>query len=89
MVDINIMDEGDIFGVIAVLDEQPRTASVIAYEDCEIAKITLKNFDNLINENKCLALKFVLQTAKKVASRFRKMDLKVKLALWGNEIFLQ
>ena len=55
----NVMNAGDIFGEIAILDGGPRTADAIAITDCELMKIERRNFMPLIREHADMAEKII------------------------------
>ncbi|MDR1326696.1 MAG: Crp/Fnr family transcriptional regulator [Treponema sp.] len=42
-----VLKEGDIFGEMALLESKPRTASAVAYEDCEVTVVSLENFKRI------------------------------------------
>jgi CRP-like cAMP-binding protein len=46
----NVINAGDIFGEIALLDGKSRTADAIAMADCELMKIDRRNFMPLVRE---------------------------------------
>jgi CRP-like cAMP-binding protein len=43
-----VLKSGDIFGEMALLESKPRTASAIAYEDCEVMVVTRENFERMV-----------------------------------------
>src|SRR5262249_54522204 len=45
----NILDKGEIFGEVALLDGQPRTADAVAITDCELLSISRRDFLSLIH----------------------------------------
>lgn len=51
---LNIMEPGDCFGEIALLDGQPRTASATAMSACELFVITRSQFLPLLGHNALL-----------------------------------
>ena len=55
----NLLKEGDIFGEIALLDGQPRTADAIAATDCELLVIERRNFVPLVHSHPEIALKLI------------------------------
>jgi len=52
---IAILEENDIFGEMSMIDSLPRSANVVALEDCTISLMTQEIFDSLsINNPKAL-----------------------------------
>lgn len=55
----NVLEEGAIFGEIAVLDGLPRTADAIALTDCDLMVIERRDFVTLVRERPEFALKLI------------------------------
>ena len=55
----NLMREGDIFGEIALLDGQPRTAGAVAMTDCELLVIERRDFLAFVRDHPEVALKLI------------------------------
>src|SRR4051794_17332306 len=53
----NIINEGAIFGEIALLDGQPRTADAAAVTDCELMVVERREFESLVYERPEITLK--------------------------------
>jgi len=66
-----ILREGDHFGEIALVDNQPRSASIVANEETELIQIKDADFRKLLEEDSGLALKFYKTFAEVLASRLR------------------
>ncbi|MEM7742130.1 MAG: Crp/Fnr family transcriptional regulator [Pseudomonadota bacterium] len=49
------ISDGELFGEFAAIDGKPRSASVIAVEDCEVGIITAARFRNVVRENPRIA----------------------------------
>jgi len=45
------LSEGDMFGELAAIDEQPRSASIVALTDCQLASIPADSFRAAISES--------------------------------------
>ncbi|MDR3248586.1 MAG: cyclic nucleotide-binding domain-containing protein [Treponema sp.] len=43
-----VLKIGDIFGEMALLESKPRTASAVAYEDCQVMAVNRANFEQMI-----------------------------------------
>jgi CRP/FNR family cyclic AMP-dependent transcriptional regulator len=56
---INIQGPGEIFGEIAMIDETPRSASVMAIEPVDVAFISKARFENCLIETPQIAIKFL------------------------------
>jgi CRP-like cAMP-binding protein len=55
----NLINVGEIFGEIALLDGQPRTAEAIALSDCELMVIDRRDFVPLVKSEPEMALKLI------------------------------
>jgi CRP-like cAMP-binding protein len=55
----NLINAGEIFGEIALLDGQPRTADALAVSDCELMVIDRRDFIPLISQNPQIAIKLI------------------------------
>jgi CRP/FNR family cyclic AMP-dependent transcriptional regulator len=55
----NLLNDGDIFGEIALLDGEPRSADVTAVTDCELMMIDRRDFLPLIQSHSEVALKLI------------------------------
>ena len=53
---LNLVDEGEIFGEIALLDGRPRTADAVAMTDCELIAVDRRDFLSLVREDPRIAL---------------------------------
>jgi CRP-like cAMP-binding protein len=83
---LNEIKEGEIFGEIALLDGQPRTADAAAFTDCSLIVIERRDFLPLLRSNPDVMLKLV----EILCSRLRRtteqvedlmfMDLRCRLA---------
>ncbi|PIQ97447.1 MAG: hypothetical protein COV67_04180 [Nitrospinae bacterium CG11_big_fil_rev_8_21_14_0_20_56_8] len=48
---MGILSEGEIFGEMGLIDGLPRSASVMALEDCQISVLTPETFNSLAQHN--------------------------------------
>ncbi len=53
---INVHGKGDYFGEIALLDDAPRSASVMTIEPCRVVLILKKDFEECLSQNPTIAL---------------------------------
>jgi CRP/FNR family cyclic AMP-dependent transcriptional regulator len=56
---LNTLDAGNYFGEMSVIDRLPRSATVMAMEDCEFLVITRENMTDQIKKNPQIALKLL------------------------------
>jgi CRP/FNR family transcriptional regulator, cyclic AMP receptor protein len=56
---LNIINPGEIFGEIALLDGRPRTADAVAMDDCELMVIDRRDFIPFLRGEPDIALKFI------------------------------
>ena len=56
---LNIIQEGEIFGEIALLDGHPRTADATAMSDCELIVIERRDFIEFLRSQPDITLKFI------------------------------
>jgi CRP/FNR family cyclic AMP-dependent transcriptional regulator len=71
---LNILKDGDYFGELALLDEAPRSASVMTLDDCKLAVLAKTAFDECLKANPAIAL----QVIKGLSARLRYLTENVK-----------
>lgn len=71
---LNVMAPGEVFGEIAVLDGQRRSATVIALDECEIAIVRKEAFHELLAASPSIALKLLSV----LAGRVRKLTTQLE-----------
>jgi len=65
--------KGDIFGEMSVIDEAPRSASIVAVEDTQVKVIRREHLINTIQNDKKVSIKFL----KRIFERLRDVNLKL------------
>lgn len=65
-VTLNIQKEGEYFGELALLDDAPRSASVVTTESSRLAVISKAAFDECMEKNPCIALKIIRGLARRL-----------------------
>ncbi len=68
---------GDFFGDMALFDNGPRSADIVANVDSNLLKISAVNFYRLIREAPALATPFLQATARTLSSRIRADNKKI------------
>jgi CRP/FNR family transcriptional regulator, cyclic AMP receptor protein len=56
---LNLIQQGEIFGEIALLDGRPRTADAVAMSDCELLIIKRRDFIPFVHEHPEVGLKLI------------------------------
>jgi len=70
---LDIMELGDVFGEMAILEEQPRSASAIALDHVKLLKFRRENFDTLLKGNPQLAYKLLIIFSKRIYDAKRRL----------------
>ena len=81
---IGILEENDIFGEMSLIDSLPRSATVLALEDCTISVMTPEIFNSLSKHNP----EALMPILKILASRLRKV-LNILERAEGQETLIQ
>ncbi len=70
---LSILGPGEFFGEMGLIDEEPRSASVVTIEPCELLQLAKRDF------NKCLAENFEMAMAvmRGLVRRLREADRKI------------
>lgn len=77
---------GDFFGEMSFLTSTPRSADVLALQDCEILEIPHAPFTKLVGEHPAIGLKIYRNIAEELATRLRRNNDELKRAiLWALE----
>ena len=63
---LSILESGDVFGEIALLDDRPRSATVTAMEDCELLVVERRGFRALLLEVPNLAVNLLQVMARRM-----------------------
>ncbi len=72
--ELAVLNDGDFFGELALLDESPRSANAICKTDCTLIGFFRPDLFELIEKNNTLGIKIVLKLAEIVAQRLRQTD---------------
>ncbi len=67
------LNKGDVFGEMAILEEQPRSATAIAMEHTKLLKFHRNNFDALLEGNPQLAYKLLVIFSKRIYDAKRRL----------------
>mgnify|MGYP000714896733 CR=1 FL=1 len=70
---ISDLTDGDVFGEMAILEEQPRSATAIALDRVKLLKFHRDNFDALLSGNPALAYKLLVIFSKRIYEAKRRL----------------
>ena len=70
---VDVLGPGDVFGEMAILEEEPRSATVIAIDHVKVLKFHRNNFDVLLQGNPQLAYKLLLIFSKRIYDAKRRL----------------
>ncbi|MBI5189722.1 MAG: Crp/Fnr family transcriptional regulator [Nitrospirae bacterium] len=69
-----VLDKGEFFGEMSILNDKPRSASAYAVEDCDLLVIDRRTFEAMIKGNPEIALRII----KKLAARLQEADHQIE-----------
>jgi CRP-like cAMP-binding protein len=69
---VDILQPGEIFGEMAILEEAPRSASAIALDKVEVLEFNKKNFEILMRGNPQIAMKLLMTFIKRIYDQKRR-----------------
>ena len=76
MIDLAVLDAGDFFGEIALVDQGPRSADVVAVEDCTLLKIQESVIHALAGVYPGAAFKLLVAVGRVMVERMRRTNQK-------------
>lgn len=68
-----VLQRGDFFGEMALLENKPRSASAIAHEDCVLMAVNRKNFDQMVATQAQLITRLTITLAERLWSMSRQL----------------
>ncbi|MFN3603189.1 MAG: Crp/Fnr family transcriptional regulator [Leptonema sp. (in: bacteria)] len=70
---LDVIMEGSIFGEMAILEEQPRSASAIAINDVKVLELNKENFNFLIQQHPQIVFNLLLIFTKRIYDAKRRL----------------
>jgi len=71
---LTILDKGDVFGEVAFVDQQARSASTKALDECSLAKFLYEHFDVIQKQAPHIGMKLTIQMMKELSRKFRAVN---------------
>jgi CRP/FNR family cyclic AMP-dependent transcriptional regulator len=78
---LTILNKGDYFGEMALIDDSPRSADAIVHEDSEFLVVAKRDFDELLFFDKDIAYKMLWAFVRTLSRRLRETNDKIKALL--------
>jgi CRP/FNR family cyclic AMP-dependent transcriptional regulator len=80
---LSIIGPGEFFGEMGLIDDSPRSASVIAIEPCELLSVTKRAFKKCLVENVALAMAVMRVLVRRLREADRKIGSLAMLDVYG------
>jgi CRP-like cAMP-binding protein len=82
---LTVLEKGDFFGEMSVLEGMPRSASAEAEENCELIRINSANFVAMIKSNVEIAIRIM----RKLSLRLREANVQIEKLMHASTEMLQ
>lgn len=69
-----VLKKGDFFGEMALLVDSPRSASIIAFEDCQLMVVNRKNFEQMVTSQPQFVSRLTVTLSERLWSMERQLD---------------
>jgi len=80
---LGIIGQGEFFGEMGLIDDRPRSASVIAIEPCELLSVTRRDFKRCLVENTEVAMTVLRVLVRRLREADRKIGSLALLDVYG------
>jgi len=80
---LSLIGPGEFFGEMGLIDDNPRSASVIAIEPCELLAVTKRAFKKCLVENVALAMAVMRVLVRRLRAADRKIGSLAMLDVYG------
>src|SRR5207245_8562998 len=80
---LSILGPGEFFGEMGLIDDSPRSASVVAMESCELLSVTKRDFKKCLAENFEMSMAVMRGLVRRLREADRKLGRRALLAVEG------
>jgi CRP/FNR family cyclic AMP-dependent transcriptional regulator len=80
---LSILGSGEFFGEMGLIDDSPRSASVVAIEPCELLCVNKRDFNRCLSENFDMAMAVMRGLVKRLREADRKINSLALLDVYG------
>jgi CRP/FNR family cyclic AMP-dependent transcriptional regulator len=77
------LDEGDFFGEMALLDDEPRSATVVATDDLELLTIWRNDFLHIISQNFAITKKVLAELSRRLRNATTRIESLATMDVYG------
>lgn len=87
---LDVLETGDIFGEMAILEEAPRSATAVAIDEVKVLNFNRANFDQLMTRNPQLALRVLTLFSTRIYDAKRRLMILLNEDILGKiaDVFL-
>ena len=71
---IAVLQQGDVFGEMSLLNDKPRTASAVAFGDIKCTAFNTHNFNIIFKENPSLGLRIITLLSERIWTIYKQLD---------------
>ncbi|WP_051711234.1 cyclic nucleotide-binding domain-containing protein [Andreprevotia chitinilytica] len=72
--ELYLMGPGKVFGEMAIVDQEPRSATLITIDECVLAVLSRDNFTRLCQDKPGIGVKLLLKISRVLSQRLRRMS---------------
>jgi CRP/FNR family cyclic AMP-dependent transcriptional regulator len=80
---LTILGPGEIFGEMGLIDDEPRSASVVSIEPCELLSLSKRDFKKCMSENHEMSMHVMRGLVKRLREADRKIGSLALLDVYG------
>ena len=80
---LSMLNPGDLFGEMGVIDDHPRSATVMAVEPCELVVISKSDFKRFLAENFDISLYIMRSLVRRLRNADRKIESLALMDVYG------
>jgi len=80
---LSILDPGDFFGEMALLDDEPRSATVVATESLELVTIWRNDFLQILQENFSITRKVLAEISRRLRHASNRIESLATMDVYG------
>jgi CRP/FNR family cyclic AMP-dependent transcriptional regulator len=80
---LSILDPGDFFGEMALLDDEPRSATVVATESLELVTIWRNDFLQILQENFSITKKVLAEISRRLRHASNRIESLATMDVYG------